>query len=297
MLYVTAFCQIKVIYNGNVGIGTYNPISRLNVAGDFYITNYYNSNRLRMLSYNPGVEIGSSTDKIEFWYTNTGYNKLYAQAFYQSSDTTVKENITRIENAMRYLSRINGYSYNYKDDTGSNRKREYGVLAQELMVDLPELVDTSKGLMLVNYSSIIPFLLEGLKSHQNLIDSLHHLTEDLQNRIFLIEHGIPENENKDTYLSSKQIIQQKGVLGFLYQNAPNPFSKMTKIKYFIEKETNKAEIKIFSFDGLEIKKYFINNTGLGEITINGNEFLPGSYIYVLNVNDIPIDSKVMILSK
>ncbi|PXX94334.1 hypothetical protein DF185_23005, partial [Marinifilum breve] len=55
----------------------------------FYVSNAQeniflnkNGNTLRLLSANPGPEIGSSTGEIKFWYSNIGYNDLYASSFH-----------------------------------------------------------------------------------------------------------------------------------------------------------------------------------------------------------------------
>ncbi len=62
--------------DGKIGIGTTTPASTLHVEGNNIILEQ-NDNILRFDADNGGVEIGSSTNQIVFWY-NGQYNKLKA---------------------------------------------------------------------------------------------------------------------------------------------------------------------------------------------------------------------------
>ncbi len=59
------------------------------MAGNGYFRT--GNNVIRILTDNPGTEIGTSTDKIDFWYSNTGYNRLYAENFYTQSDSAISQ--------------------------------------------------------------------------------------------------------------------------------------------------------------------------------------------------------------
>ena len=83
--------QVKIKNNGYVGIGTLDPLVRLHVMGDgIFQNNFYQT--LRILPGNPGVEIGASTSRIDFWYAGEGYNRLFAKSFTKMSDSCLKCN-------------------------------------------------------------------------------------------------------------------------------------------------------------------------------------------------------------
>ncbi len=97
----------------------------------------------------------------------------------QASDERLKKNITPLENALENISKLHGKRYE-KDIYFSNpeRKRqeqsptevEYGVMAQEVQKVFPELVKTdANGIMGVNYSGLIPVLIEAMKEQQGQI--------------------------------------------------------------------------------------------------------------------------------
>lgn len=86
-------------------------------------------------------------------------------AFGTISDITMKENINPIENALDKVSKLGGYTFNYKgDDTPMT-----GVMAQELMNVLPGVVyetkdpKTNETVYAVRHGNIIGLLIEAIK--------------------------------------------------------------------------------------------------------------------------------------
>jgi hypothetical protein len=65
--------HLFVSESGNVGIGTDAPVAKFHVSGDKFILE--ENNILRFDADNGGVEIGSSTNQITFWYGGS-YNRL-----------------------------------------------------------------------------------------------------------------------------------------------------------------------------------------------------------------------------
>ncbi|WP_298509037.1 tail fiber domain-containing protein [uncultured Kordia sp.] len=107
------------------------------------------------------------------------------------SDRRLKENVKPVENALDKLNEINGYSYNMIND--KTKQREYGVMAQDVQKVFPEMVKelTNKdGYFGVNYTQLIPVLLEGMKEQQKLIDNQNLEIESLKKEIELIKELI-----------------------------------------------------------------------------------------------------------
>jgi len=92
-------------------------------------------------------------------------------AFKSLSDLRCKKNLQKIDNPLDVLQKLNGVSFNWNSNgfAGENppEDRQYGFVAQEVEALLPELVSKdSIGRRSLAYSSIIPFLVEGLKTQQ-----------------------------------------------------------------------------------------------------------------------------------
>ena len=63
-----------------------------------------------------------------------------------------------MENPLEKISRLEGYSYNWKDD--NSNKEQWGVIAQQLNdAGMSHLVSGNDGNMTVNYLGLIPLWL------------------------------------------------------------------------------------------------------------------------------------------
>jgi hypothetical protein len=303
------FGQFQMTSVGNVGIGTTSPIGKLEVHGDgLWLT--YNGHILRMKPNNPATEIGSSDAEITFWYTTCGYNWLNARGYNTLSDSNEKKNITPITNALSYLLQFKGYSYNFKDDTSSIQKTHYGFLSQDIQSFLPDLVDSAKSKLLLNYDEIIPFLVEAIKIQNNEIDSLkiqletvksaineaHDLVTGIIERCCPIDDSLrellPGQSNNDEKQSQK--MKAKNIL---FQNNPNPFSHYTTIRYYLVDNSINAKIELYDMSGNKVKSLINLKNGEGEIIINAAELQPGAYTYILSINNNVIDSKILMITK
>jgi hypothetical protein len=90
----------------------------------------------------------------------------------QASDARLKKNINPLENALEKIIRLNGYHYNWIDSS-STTKLQTGVLAQEVQPGMPELVNTeTNGELSVNYTGLIPYLIESIKELKKQNDQL-----------------------------------------------------------------------------------------------------------------------------
>lgn len=108
-----------------------------------------------------GQSVGTNADVGFKTVTATGN----ITAFGTVSDITRKENISPITNALDKISRLGGYTFNYKgDDTPMT-----GVMAQELIEVLPEVVyettdpNTKEKVFAVRHGNIIGLLIEAIK--------------------------------------------------------------------------------------------------------------------------------------
>ena len=86
------------------------------------------------------------------------------------SDKKIKKNIKKInqKDNIQKLMKINGYEY----DNKVTKTKDKGVIAQELEKIDPNMVSNTGKYKGINYNSLIPMLIEGLKYQQKEIDSL-----------------------------------------------------------------------------------------------------------------------------
>lgn len=97
------------------------------------------------------------------------------------SDERNKESFERLSCPMTDLKKITGYKYSLKK-TG---QQTYGLKAQDIKALFPELVGVGKkGLFYVNYTGLIPILLEALKSmhdsHGRLLRRINQLEKEVK---------------------------------------------------------------------------------------------------------------------
>jgi len=96
--------------------------------------------------------------------------------------------------------------------------------------------------------------------------------------------------------SDLSIPEIKAQSGGLTQNAPNPFTKQTEIKYFVANDVKEAFIGIFDMQGKMLQRISVA-PGQNSITIQGSNLAAGMYMYSLIVDRQVVDTKRMILTK
>jgi hypothetical protein len=101
---------------------------------------------------------------------------------YYSSDERLKENIKPIDSPLEKIEKINGVYFDWNDkwieqqggeDTYFVRKKDVGVIAQEVEKVLEEVVATREdGFKAVKYEKIVPLLIEAIKEQNKIINEI-----------------------------------------------------------------------------------------------------------------------------
>jgi hypothetical protein len=94
-------------------------------------------------------------------------------------------------------------------------------------------------------------------------------------------------------LSGNSISTNNGAV--LHQNAPNPFSFTTDIRYYIPPQVASADCVIYDIQGKEKKRIDIAGRGNGNIRV-GN-LNAGTYVYSLYINGKLADAKKMTVAR
>jgi len=131
------------------------------------------SNDVQFDSFGVGTAASGTTGEIRA--TND------VTAFY-SSDRKLKENVKNIENPIEKIQKINGVTFDWTDeyikkhggeDNYFVRKKDVGVIAQEIEEVLPEVVATREdGTKAVKYDRICALLIECIKDLKKEIEEL-----------------------------------------------------------------------------------------------------------------------------
>lgn len=212
-----------------------------------------------------------------------------------TSDLRLKENVTNLNNnlAIGILSQLRPISFTFKRDstifyTSKDSSRiHYGLIAQEVRTILPDLVsEDGAGYLSVNYTELIPFLLQAINAQQKQIEALSEEINMLSNNSAVQKVSAKGRSNN---LDIEQAL--------LYQNNPNPFTIDTEIEYFLPQNTQVANLYVYNMNGLQIAEYPISSFGSGSVVINAGNLDAGMYLYSLIADGQIVDTKRMILTK
>jgi hypothetical protein len=98
------------------------------------------------------------------------------------SDKELKKNIKELNNALEKLSKIRGVEFYWKKKGWSKRK-QFGVIAQELQKVYPEMVIKKHGYLRVNYQALIAPLIESVKELKKENEKLKKEIQTIKNEI------------------------------------------------------------------------------------------------------------------
>lgn len=123
------------------------------------------NNKIKELPVGDSLNFGSTDISGVVNVNATGI--ITATDFNATSDTTVKDNIQRIEDPLASIVRIDGVTFIWKE----TQKNSAGVTAQNLEEVLPNLVSQGE-LKSVNYNGLIGYLIEAVKELSARVDEL-----------------------------------------------------------------------------------------------------------------------------
>ncbi|MFA9391205.1 MAG: tail fiber domain-containing protein [Prolixibacteraceae bacterium] len=314
----SANAQIRVDASGNIGLGITSPSNEIDIYG--YTTINPNSwtggflfdksgssdmptlkpnspwwgslgTSSNYFGYSYIKQMSSQTCLTETLRSNTHINN-YGYVF---SDQRIKTNINKIESPFELLLKLDGKKYNMlppnqglelkKEKT--EKKDEYGFIAQDFMGILPELVmlDTITDLYAINYIGLIPIIVEALKEQYVINNSLLEQIEKLKGNTK--EKSAFINQEPNTLFENAK----------LNQNIPNPFSTSTRIEMFLPDAISNATLCIYNMQGIQIQEYTIQERENTNVTIDGFTLNAGIYLYTLIADGKEVDTKKMILTK
>jgi hypothetical protein len=179
------------------------------------------------------------------------------------------------EDAAKTLESLNAR----KKDT---YKSEYGFIAQDVKDLFPELVEENEeGTLAVNYTGLIPVLLEAIK--------------DLQEKIEQLEQQNGNNgllTRSSDYATNEEIADNSE---YLSQNVPNPVDGSTVIRYSLPEGATQADIAVYSIGGSAVKMIPLNaKEKSGSVTLYASDLAKGINVYNLTANGVVLGTRKII---
>jgi hypothetical protein len=146
--------------------------TRLNYGGNFYATNFFGSGANLTNIPNSATTAASangvSTIVARDAAGNFTANTITVTDLNSTSDGTLKTNVRVIVDPISIINNLDGVSFDWIAGGSS-----YGFIAQEVEKLLPHSVHTDEnGIKSINYSTVIPFLVEAVKVLNQRLEAL-----------------------------------------------------------------------------------------------------------------------------
>ena len=195
----------------NVGIGTSNPLVKLQVDGgsNVDVLNRYTGNFVSGDLYGLNIVMddneiqarnnGTSSDlylnykggNLHLGTPSYGSFTVYTEGgAVVSSDMRLKKNISTLDQGLKKIMKLRPVYFQYRTQAESDQQNRIGFIAQELQKTIPELVklDDTSGYLYVNYTGVIPVLVDAMQEQQKEIDSLKSQLNDMEKRLQALEN-------------------------------------------------------------------------------------------------------------
>lgn len=269
---------------------------------DKYLGMYWTckSNNFFQLDLSPAnPRIAGTGNQIVFYNTDTDkYNSIQVASVYNYSDARAKENVQTLNSGLNTILNLRPVTYTWKNGnsetdastfsaTGTaaafgpdeDDMTQYGFLAQEVEEVMPDAVKTDEdGHKLINYTALIPVLVQSVQELQGIIDEQNSTITNLKNKIAQRSASVNENPNK------------------LVSCTPNPTQGNMKFTYEIENTCSEAYILISDLSGNQEMK-IVDLIGLSSITKDLASLRSGIHIATLVVNGNICDSQQIIVNR
>ena len=304
--------------------------------GDTYLFNTYNvalgelgytdSDRLWLHGkFGTYVTAGGNAQDTVMYYDPSRANAVrfnkdvHTSGVFVQSDERFKENVQPVEGVLPSLENLEAVTYTLKNNDAVSREinaampvftdkarkdkeffeqlyagtakgsERYGFLAQNVKEVFPELVHTDNtGYMYVDYIGLIPILVQSINELSAKLEALEaeKAAEADDTPLFQAPAQSGQDELQAGLTSAK-----------LYQNAPNPWSSETVIRYTLPQSVATADIYIYDMQGTQLKRIPAQGRGESQVTLTAHDLNAGMYLYALVADGALVDSKQMILTK
>ena len=164
----------------------------------------------------------------------------------------------------------------------STQKAQYALTVSDVKAQFPDLIiKDSNGTEYVNYTQLVPLLVQAIKELKEEVDELKDAAASSQSR------------KAPTYINTTSIDNTQGSVS---QNTPNPFTGLSTLRVSVPDNATDAYLDILTSNGQSVRRIPVDN-GQSEVSLSSYEFAPGTYLYTLVVNGKAVDTKRMIVKQ
>ncbi len=189
--------DLFIAANGKVGIGTTSPDATLHLNGDMKLGNllfFATPVSFRMWGNLEPQDTNPTFHNRDLGHTDHWWDDVYALEFKGPSDIRYKKNVQPLNYGLDAVLKMRPVSFlwKHKKDDGLN----YGLIAQELIEIIPELVSSSNadngtesdsdaepGYLNVSYMELIPVLIKSIQEQNDLIQVQQKELFDLKSKL------------------------------------------------------------------------------------------------------------------
>lgn len=297
---VTTSAQITYS-SGKIGINnastsTFYSFNAKDWTGMYMTCKTSNFLQFDLTSANP--RIAGTGNQVVFYNTQTQeFNSIQVANVYNYSDARAKENVQTLKSGLSSVLSLRPVSYKWKHEAvvqtlssepSENEKEttsdaygpadedqtQYGFLAQEVEEVLPDAVKTdSEGHKMINYTAIIPMLVQAVQELQATVEIQAQRIEQL-------------SCGKETHFMGDSAYK-------IISCSPNPTNGLVSISTQLDNDVKNAKIVISSLMGSR-KKEIIVSPQRPITSVNISSLNSGIYIVSLLVDGKLVDSQRLI---
>lgn len=193
---------LTVLKNGNMGITTSTPEVKLHIT-DGSDAGLNQTGGYVLLGETSGMNLVMDTNEImvrnngaaaPLYLQNDGGDVRVGGAVVHSSDRRLKRDIETLRYGLNEVLQLAPKQYYWKN-RGEQTHKSLGLIAQEVQPVISELVHTANNesnTLSVNYTELIPVLINAIQEQQEIINSLQTTVNSKQSQLGQLENDVAE---------------------------------------------------------------------------------------------------------
>tara|TARA_R110002072_G_scaffold23949_1_gene81853 strand:- start:34921 stop:37146 length:2226 start_codon:yes stop_codon:yes gene_type:complete len=193
---------LTVLKNGNLGITTNTPETKLQVTGGTD-AGLNHAGGFVLLGETSGMNLVMDTNEImvrnngvaaPLYLQNDGGQVAVGGSIVHSSDRRLKRDIETLRYGLNEVLQLAPKQYYWKN-RGEQTHKSLGLIAQEVQPIISELVHTANdenNTLSVNYTELIPVLIKAIQEQQDIIKSLQSTLSNKQSQVGMLEKDVAE---------------------------------------------------------------------------------------------------------